>query len=409
MDFETNNHRYSMKTKLFYITSVGLWGLLPAFGADPVSSNINERSEVRTEVRHSVAVGGPASVGVVTVDPAANAEAAGAAVSGWGYGEGGVRVGGATGYGGGSGYGVISKSPPTAMNAAQGKDLDEILRQAEESLRIALSKAGEATTEAQRAVKAAQEKALSKVHEAIQKSQRAVGSARLTLPQNTFIGALTESAPARSPALVVTSPMDATVRSEWTEDLRVMDKLLRDELKPDETDAPHEAMGIRVWHTLSTQTGSRPPMYLEGDGAVFSYEVGFPLAGAAGAKTKKPEASPSSAWARARKEMHGNVVTVHNGATDVFQYRHTGTAPAKDYDPDKVESMVNGLINMLAEARNIRHLKDSECVTVTVAGQGDGGNPARLTLRVSKADAVKFGEAGMKLDEFRKKVARQVG
>lgn len=79
------------------------------------------------------------------------------------------------------------------------------------------------------------------------------------------------------------------------------------------------------------------------------------------------------------------------------------------FDSSKVDALVDGLLTMLAEAKNIRHLQPTDCLIVTIAGLDDAGKPVRLTLKATKADIDQFADGKLKPDEFRKKVARNIG
>ena len=58
-------------------------------------------------------------------------------------------------------------------------------------------------------------------------------------------------------------------------------------------------------------------------------------------------------------------------------------------------------------AKNLRHPKDREWVTVTVAGAADAGQSARLTLKVSRSDLAKRADGKLTTEDLRKKVARR--
>ena len=152
-------------------------------------------------------------------------------------------------------------------------------------------------------------------------------------------------------------------------------------------------------------------MYVEDHGAVFSYDVNFPLAAAGTGATRKETRQTDSKWERARSEVRSSVVTVVNGVTNVQELHKTsdGSEPPAEFDAAKVDALVNSMIEVLSEARNMRHLKESEFVIVTVGGTDDAGKPVRLTLKASKGDIAKLADGKLTPEEFKKKVARNIG
>lgn len=145
----------------------------------------------------------------------------------------------------------------------------------------------------------------------------------------------------------------------------------------------------------------------------------------------------NSEWEEARKEM-----TRPPASADVFvsigeslerEFMWAGGAPAA-YDADKVGELKHDLISALKNAANIRRLKPDETVTVVVTAPGAGGGgktikttgteqreeelaavemaserasavaPAKLVLRVRKADAEAFQNGQLGLDDFKKRV-----
>lgn len=245
------------------------------------------------------------------------------------------------------------------------------------------------------------------------------------------------SADAIAPVLIVTTPMESANRDEWRQDLRIMDNLLRERTVRDDGVAGPEAMGIKL---LMTGGQENPPMYLEEYGAVFSYAVNFPLATAKKTEAKKPanEASPDSAWERAKREVEGsrNGPELAGGpptpasdaeyrrAAESFQQRYgiamSGGnpygaaagftfAPPTAFDQAKVDALVNGVLSALPEAKNMRHLKESEALVVTISGRDDMGVPMRLTFKAKKADIDQAGTGTLTPEEFKTRVARNLG
>lgn len=217
------------------------------------------------------------------------------------------------------------------------------------------------------------------------------------------------TAPVVEPALIATSPLESARRGEWQEDLKVMDKLLRDELARVEGDAPRQALGIRLF--LSDQA-SHEPIYLEGYGALFRYQVSLPLASSGKKAEGKTEVKPNSAWETARRELHTSTADSNQTVQVLIHTIQSGLSPApapKQFDAAKLDELVNALIGILGEAKNIRHLGAAESVTVTLKGTDDADAPVRLTFKVTKGDLDKLSQGKIKLEEFKQKVARSVG
>ena len=182
-----------------------------------------------------------------------------------------------------------------------------------------------------------------------------------------------------------------------------------------------KAMGIDVWFA----SGSNPfrSMYLDGYGALFMLKVGFPLLSPPKGETRKEKTETSSTWDEARQEMYG-----HPSGNKIM------SSPVEDYDPEKVNSLKDALLEALKNASNIRDLKADDSVTLCVFGGasgpgkaqsiikrgsgaaelqnrlwvvGDrGGMQARstiMTIRVKKSDVDAFAKGKLDLDEFRKK------
>ncbi|MEX2140132.1 MAG: hypothetical protein WD894_12780 [Pirellulales bacterium] len=211
------------------------------------------------------------------------------------------------------------------------------------------------------------------------------------------------------PAVIVTQPMSAQVQAEWKEDLSVMDKLLGDEIVRVSGESVPQAMGIRL--TLLGHAGS---MYLEGCGAVFSYGVNLPLAAGKGvAKVEQPPNNSVSAWQRAKDEIARGWADAGGqraplGAPPAIASGHT-TFRRTRFDHAKLDELVSAIVRQLAEAKNIRHLREGEFVIVTVAGFDDAGAPVRLTLKVSKSDIGKAANGTLTPQDFKSCIGLRIG
>ena len=96
--------------------------------------------------------------------------------------------------------------------------------------------------------------------------------------------------------IIVAKPLQAETENELAEDLKVMDKILREAVAGGDA-SPPEAMGIR----MTMMGGSVEPMYIEECGAVFGFRVNITLAAAtdAGADEVESPGDVESPWERA--------------------------------------------------------------------------------------------------------------
>jgi hypothetical protein len=196
------------------------------------------------------------------------------------------------------------------------------------------------------------------------------------------------------PALLTTRALDEQTRAQWQEDLRVMDKLLRDEVNRVEGDS-RQAMGIRL---LLVDRAHAAPMWVDGFGVIFDYDINLPLAGATGrSSTSTNESKTGSAWERARQSIESGTTTNRPARPK----RPTG----RTFEPATVEALVDALAAMLGEAKNMRHLKSDESVLVTVSGSDETGTPARLTLKASRRDIDRLASGKLSPADFRQALA----
>ena len=232
---------------------------------------------------------------------------------------------------------------------------------------------------------------------------------------------------------------DARSFGEVEEDMNVMAHILDKAASRDDKSA--RAMGIRVFDRISD--ASPQNLYLEGYGAVFLENVNYPLRPPPAMEDEgKAKDNTSTEWDQARREMSqpatasvGDPFAAALETYGEFVWNGGGASP---YDADKVAELQNDLIAALKNTANIRKLKSDETVTVVVTGASPGGTgkgikrsasksgrnreeevviaeitagdrapaptPAKLILRVRKADAEAFQAGKLSLDEFRKKV-----
>lgn len=208
-----------------------------------------------------------------------------------------------------------------------------------------------------------------------------------------------------APMVIATSDMPAPTQKEWAEDLKVMDKLLRDAVTRVSGDAsPPQAMGIR----MTMLGGKFEPMYIENCGAVFGFSVNATLAAAG----KEPQASAESpgdaqsAWEWAKRELkNDDAGTLPPG----FPGGAMPRMQPKPFKKNVVEGIVDAALKVLPEAANLRHLASDDAVIVTIAGVDAAGTPVRLTLKAKKSDLDQAASGELSPKELKARVARRVG
>lgn len=202
-----------------------------------------------------------------------------------------------------------------------------------------------------------------------------------------------------SPALIVTEPLSDADRTAWTEDLKVMDKLLREAVSAGGGGGAGSgmiAMGIQV-SPLSFDRNE--PVYLEGAGVLLSTKTNIALA-TSGSPTTSPgvEREVESAWERARREL--------KGPSDSPRFRRTPALPV--FDQAKLDRLIASIATLLPEATNIRQLKDDEFVYITVIGIDDAGVSQRLNFKASKSDIDQAASGAISPETFRQRVASNI-
>jgi hypothetical protein len=223
--------------------------------------------------------------------------------------------------------------------------------------------------------------------------------------------------------VVLSSEADPKVQAQLEEDLGIMAYILDKALEERLGGQNHgrTVMGINL---MFGPSASARNLYLEGYGAVFILNVGFPLQAPAKSEQQKEEAPTNSTWEDARDELYG-------------QHTDFGTPapPGVEYSQDKVDRLKEALIESLKNAANIRDLKTDEWITLVVlgsdsgpggrtprpkamawnsrggptpprmalAGGGPGGRSSIMTIRIRKSDAEGFAKGKYNLEEFRKR------
>jgi hypothetical protein len=200
------------------------------------------------------------------------------------------------------------------------------------------------------------------------------------------------------PLILTTRELDDAAAAEMKEDLRVMDKLVRDEIARAGGEDPDRPWGIKL-----TMVG-RFAAYIEGGGAVFSTAVNFPLLAVPGGATAqqggKPR-EPDSKWAITKRQMDGG-----NGLLEV---RPGGKVQPPPFDPAKLEALRAAVVGLLPEAKNFRHLAENESVFVTIGGIDDAGGPTRMTFKALKKDIDAAAAGTLGAEEFAKRVTQRIG
>jgi hypothetical protein len=194
------------------------------------------------------------------------------------------------------------------------------------------------------------------------------------------IGGGGSSAP---PLVIATDKKEAAEVSQTQEDLAIMSRILskaaghagdRDDMR---------AMGIPV---VSFGDTRRPQaMYLEGYGAVFTLNVGFPLVAPAAASEKKNTPPANTTWDQTRKELYGGGErgARSSGMNEEMLRRYGlpagGRPPRQDrpFDKDRVERLKREVIDALKNASNIRTLKGDEQVIVAISSNAGGPRKTR--------------------------------
>jgi hypothetical protein len=202
-------------------------------------------------------------------------------------------------------------------------------------------------------------------------------SAAVQLPPDYELRLLTAT---RAPgdagqALVVRSAeTDTKTEAALEADLEVMSHLLHKTLRErlGESTDPRNVLGIDVVFA----PGSRPirALYLDGYGALFLLNVGFPLVSPPHHNEPPTEKPPTdSAWEDAKREVYGQPsrMTVLGFANQPYD---------QQYDEQKVNKLKAALLEALKSATNIRGLKSDDWISVCVSG---GARTAAAVTRAS--------------------------
>lgn len=222
------------------------------------------------------------------------------------------------------------------------------------------------------------------------------------------------------------------------EDLAVMTRLVEKAARGDDSERrPAAGRG--------TSPGGRDlnALYLDGFGALFLVDVGFPLVAPRDVKRTKESESADPEWEAARRSVQSEA---RNGGGARWDWRRPLEGEPAEFDEGRVEAFRKSLIRTLRHAANLRGMGPEETVAVVVFGPAPldpalAGGPRRpgrrfesrtvvmgegpgkmdihvegdrdevrgsavsvMTLRVRKADAEAFAKGELKEDEFTKRV-----
>ena len=180
---------------------------------------------------------------------------------------------------------------------------------------------------------------------------------------------------------------DSKTMAEIQEDLAVMSRIL-DKATADYKDERQEAAGI----ALVMQGGRLArAMYLDGYGVLFMLNVNAPL---------KPEPAPEETedkdkeqaageWQETKNELFGGKRTLGGNVVGGYGFGYSVPpdpyAPfrkefaRRHYDAAQVKELENSIVDALRNAKNIRHLKSSDWITVVVRGRGGANDPSVAT------------------------------
>ena len=228
-------------------------------------------------------------------------------------------------------------------------------------------------------------------------------------------------------ALVIrSSESDLKEQTQLEEDLTVMSRILEkaaSERAGGHAGGPYggTAMGIDVFYAPA----GRPlrSLYLDGYGALFMLNVGFPFLPPPKAEGQQEKPEANSDWEDAKQELYGQP----GGGRALV-------AAGEPYDEERVNRLRDGLLESLKNATNIRGLKSDDSITVCIFGgpssgqpkartyvrrgtgprdarsavamSGRAGSPMRqtiMTIRVKKSDADAFAKGAMTQEAFRKR------
>lgn len=221
-------------------------------------------------------------------------------------------------------------------------------------------------------------------------------------------------------AFIPSKAMEPQTRTDLAQDIPVMARILEKAVGNANLNGP-AAMNVHL--KIFGGTGKRH-FYLEDYGVVFLLDAQIPLVSRASSEAAKPDKTEAdNDWEKTKREMAGGNDPAVNWAEQEDE--------EEDFDAQKVEKMKTDVIDALKNAKNLRHLKPTDKIVVSISSnvgietvgvpqltmQSAGGarvvknqifmahnaGPKHsLTISVKKADVDKFASGAMNTEEFRK-------
>jgi hypothetical protein len=158
--------------------------------------------------------------------------------------------------------------------------------------------------------------------------------------------------------VIRSSELDPKEQANLEEDLAVMSHLLEKSVGGSLGPQPQGSSVLGVNVVFAPGHGPTRGLYLEGYGALFTLNVGFPLLPSSKNEDEKESPTTDSAWNEARQEVYG-------------QQQIDGKAVyvrGEEYDERKVTRLKDAVLEGLKNATHIRGLKGDDSVTVFVSG-----------------------------------------
>ncbi len=225
------------------------------------------------------------------------------------------------------------------------------------------------------------EQQLARAEQELQRALEGAGGAMASLGDNLAVSTSHVGGATRNPVIIRYTELDLKDQANLEEDLAVMGHILDKSIADMGGRRPPRAMGIDV---LSF-SGSGPlrTLYLEGYGALFLANVGFPLVPPA-AKPAEDDKEPSdSAWDEARQELYGGV------------REPRGQREREPYSQQNVDKLKNSLFAALKNATHLRALKPDEFITLCVFGGSGNGALRHRTQEYRTTTGVGGGRGGL--------------
>ncbi|MBN1844810.1 MAG: hypothetical protein JW810_03940 [Sedimentisphaerales bacterium] len=232
----------------------------------------------------------------------------------------------------------------------------------------------------------------------------------------------------RSPEAIIVLPggHSAETRNSLREDMTIMTRILNERVQPESQPQSYGGFFIGS-HSHRLMMGNREldGLYLPDYGALFWMYVSMPLAPPA------PEAAPDEqeavdpVWNRTKQQL------LMSGQTGEAFLSTMEPQPITPYDQEKVDALLDRLLQTLKHAGNIRAIPPAEWITVVIVGYGQDAQvktavsvsegrrtstksvgpflvksdaAALITVRARKADIDAYAQGTMDFEQFQKTV-----